>query len=175
MADRLAVGLALLCCIACIAVSLAGCWPSTSSTDTDLCRENLRYLGGALLSAFSREELARMFAQEDHWEQVLAAYDERATRIDKGWWRDMIRGCPSSEMRGGDPYRVNRDLGLALKQDVLPALVPIIWDRAGNHRGAICVVFLDGHVETLSPAQWQELMSYLRQKGLRPSGRGDNN
>lgn len=151
----------LLCMIVFVSAFLL---PSCAAEDTSrLCSKRLDSIGRTLTQAYTPEELATLFGQENPWQAVVADWESRKHRPRSDLPRDLC-GCPAAN---DVPYVLNTRLAIALRKGLSPSAIPLMWDAPGHHGNRVPVYFLDGLTATLETA---ELRKTLEQAGAAGSG-----
>jgi len=138
--------------------------PSCAAEGTSqLCIARLRSLGRTLTQAYTPEELATLFGQENPWQAVVADWESRKHRPRSDLPSDLC-GCPAAN---DVPYVLNSRLAIALRKGFSPSAIPVMWDAPGHHGNWVPVYFLDDQVRELETA---ELRKILEQAGAAGSG-----
>ena len=120
-------------------------------TYSNLCIRNLEVLWASVLKY--RKKTGDLFPPH-RGEMNLEAIAAALGKADEAAFR-----CPNRAESEGYGYETldNRpgsptSLAALEHRGVSPAIVPLAWDRKGNHPGFRHILFLDGHVEVVSDA-----------------------
>jgi len=130
---------------------LIGAWYlGIGDPSRDRRAEDIVWLGGLLLHTYTPDELAQFFSKEGPWEAVLADYKKNVPEPPYEWVRESVYGRPA--------YQVNCRLGYAIANNIPSSRVPIIWERFVDGKDCVLVVFLDGHMNSVSEKELRDLV-----------------